>query len=142
MRLVGQIVMGAVVLGLVVLVFVLSAAQGSPSAVSVKFMEALATGNVDKLTELSYVEVPKEELRKKWEYALKVAGPTYRFIWTVEPAVQASDTTAAAKLNLTHKTYSAIPMDDKYEIPMVKHDGKWLVDVAGLNREIFPALPR
>ncbi len=49
---------------------------------------------------------------------------------------------AAVSLSVWRNYFSGISYDEKFELPMIKQEGKWLVDVRGINREMFPALPR
>ncbi len=32
--------------------------------------------------------------------------------------------------------------EEKFELPLVKKDGKWKVEVLGLDRRLYPGLPR
>jgi len=114
-----------------------------PSAVANKFMKALARGDVNQLAALSTIgENSTEELKKKWEYAVNVAGPHYRFAYAIRSERQMSDDEAAVSIGVWRNYFSGIAYDEKFELPMIRKDGKWLVEVRGINREMYPGLPR
>lgn len=115
----------------------------SPETVARRFMTALAEGNVQKLTELSYMgDESKEQVEKQWDYACHVAGPHYIFTYTVKGTVESEPETAAVKLSIIRDANKPGVTDDYYEIPLTKQNGKWLVDVRSLNYKLYPALPK
>lgn len=114
----------------------------SPNGVGVKFLTALANGNSKTLAELSYMDgnTPEQieekwkqthEISKYWLFAYKVMGTTIQ-----------DDKTATIRLDWVKNAASPSAYGEKYELPMVKVDGKWKVDVRAISREMYPALPR
>jgi hypothetical protein len=116
--------------------------EGS-STTATRFMSALASGDTATLTELSYMgETPKEEIRKKWDYTMSVAG-NYRFYWDMDGLVRVNETEAGARVKIYHGTPKPVQFrDERFTLPLVKVDNRWLVDVRSINRTMFPALPR
>lgn len=134
-------VAGLAGVALVVGIFILGG--DSPSSVAGKFMTALSLGNVDQLTELSYLPgEDKSKVSQQWDYAVNVSGKYYRFKFAIRSDRIISDTEAAVSISMWRNYFSGIAYDEKFELPMVKDHGKWLVDVRGINRELFPGLPR
>jgi hypothetical protein len=118
-------------------------ASEQPDTVAVKFLNALGTGNVDELTRLSYMDkVPPEEIRKKWDFTVHVAGPYYRFRYVITSGVMNDAETAAVRLDFYRNALSSQTYSDQYELPLVKIGNQWKVDVRGLNREMYPGLPK
>lgn len=111
----------------------------SPQTACNRFFEHLAKGNVEGLVKDGYIEgMTPEEQKKKWDYAVNVAGPYFRFIWRIKNYVKANDTHAFVNLAITTQ---ATDYEETYRIPMVRVDGRWRVDVRGMSRGIYPALP-
>lgn len=145
MRIAGRInfmllgVVAVVVLG-VVLVF---AGRNGPTDTANQFMMALAKGNVDKLMDVTFIrDGDKEAMRKQYDFATKVASPYYTFTWVVRGEKDANDTTASVQLSVWRNAMKNGTYAENFEIPVVKSNGRWLVDVAGINVEMYPALPR
>jgi hypothetical protein len=100
-------------------VIVLLTTGESPESAATSFLSALAKGDINELTNLSYMaNQSPEEVKKKWDFAENVAGPYYRFAYRVTGSNQADANDA------------------------VKVGDKWKVDVRSVNIELFPALPR
>jgi hypothetical protein len=135
------IILAVAALGALALVFVMSG--DTPQTVANRFMTALAKGDVDTLVELSEASgKTDEELRQDWEFAVKRAGPHYRFRWHVLSSKEADAQTSAVSMWLWRNAMSSGSYEEKYAIPLTKVDGKWKVLVRELNREIYPGLPR
>jgi hypothetical protein len=115
----------------------------SPQTSASQFMSALAEGDVKALTDRSFMDGESaESVMKKWEYATQVASPHYAFAWqAVGQQVNGPDS-ASVTIQLVRNADSPASYPDKYGIPLVKRDGKWLVDVRALDRKIYPNLPR
>ena len=106
-------------------------------------MSALADGDVDKLTELSYLDsVSDEEMKKKWEYTTSVVGPRYVFQFSIEDSVLQSDDKAVVRMELTTDSDKNSAYADRFELELKKIKGEWKVSVAALDRAIYPGLPR
>ena len=134
------IILGAFVLALTLIVVL---AGESPSTTGAKFMSALADGDVDKLTELSYLDsVSDEEMKKKWEYTTSVVGPRYVFQFSIEDSVLQSDDKAVVRMELTTDSDKNSAYADRFELELNKIKGEWKVSVAALDRAIYPGLPR
>ncbi|MBS1717313.1 MAG: hypothetical protein JSS72_06245 [Armatimonadetes bacterium] len=121
-------------------VFLVNAA--GPQPVAVKFMDALAKQDIDKLTELSIIGNDSPEMiHKKWEETFKYAK-YFKFRYQITDVVIASDNTANAKLTYWDNYMVRATTDKNFQIPMIKQDGKWKVHVGEISREMFPFLPR
>lgn len=106
------------------------------------FMSALAKGDVETLTELSlFPGATKEELKEKWRYTVKEVGPHYFFAWNIVAVTRSDENNAAARMkvirNLDRGGY-----EENIQLPMVKENGEWKVDVRAINRALYPGLPR
>ncbi len=106
------------------------------------FMTALGSGNVDRLVELSYFDKSsKEDLRKQWDFAVHRAGPHYLFAWKLVNVSESDANNAAATLAVT-RNLGQEGFEEKFQLPLVRQDGEWKVDVRAINRTLYPALPR
>ena len=106
-----------------------------------QFMDALSRGDTAKLSELSHIDGnDKAQIKEKWDKTFRF-GKHFKFIWTVKSGRETGADSAVVTL-----TYWRSPdlggYDEKFEVPLIKKDGKWLVEVRGLSRQMFPALPR
>ena len=117
-----------------------------PSAIGGQFMDALARHDVAKLTELSYispdtkdVEAEKKRLHDEWEFAVNVAGQHYPFVWRVTSSNTQTENEASVTMMVTRG--GAGGYEEKFELPMEKVNGKWLVNVGSISRLMFPSLP-
>jgi hypothetical protein len=130
-------------IGIVVVAVIFLTSGESASSAAGRFMVALGQGKVDDLTKLSFMdgETP-EQISKKWEYTTQVVGKFYRFRWQILAETQPQPDQAAVRLWVWRDAQTQSAYEEHYEIPMVKKEGKWLVDVRGLNRTMYPGLPR
>ncbi len=118
-------------------------AQESVATVGSKFMDALARGDVETLTEMSYMaDLPKEEIRKRWDFTINKAAPHYRFTWSITSSDETADNTGNVRLKVMRNVGSGGGYDEKFELPLVKVDDEWKVDVRSISRDMFPGLPR
>lgn len=129
------------ILGVIALIAIFLISGESPTGVANRFLVALAKGDVDTLTDLSYYEGSKETLREKWKYATQVSGPYYRFAWTITTTKQPDDKSAAVRTSM-FRGFGPGSFGENFDIPLVKVDGKWKVDVHAISRGLFPGLPR
>jgi hypothetical protein len=126
----------------------LAFAKEDPSAVGAQFMDALARHDVDKLTELSYVdketpaeiEAAKKHLREQWDFSVNVAGQHYPFFWKISNSNKATESNATVTVQISKGGPNAY--DEKYELPLLRSNDKWKVDATGISRTMFPALPQ
>ena len=122
-------------------------AKEGPAAVGGQFMDALARHDVDKLTELTNIqatdpktaEIERKRIHDQWDFSVNVAGQHYPFVWRVTSSNNSTETTATVTMMITR--LSADGYEEKYELPLEKVNGKWLVNVGSVSRAMFPALP-
>lgn len=116
----------------------------SPSSAAGRFMEALGSGDTKKLTKMSWMDgLSPEQIERKWEYTTQTAGRTYRFKWQLLADTQPTPDQAIVRL-WVWRDYNnrSSSYEEKFEVPLLKKDGKWVVDVKRLNRLMYPGLPR
>lgn len=117
--------------------------QQSVATVGSQFMDALARGDVNKLTEMSYMaDLPKEEIRKRWDFTVNKAAPYYRFTWAITDSGETAGNAGYVRLNVTRNAGTPGGYDEPFELPLLKIDGQWKVDVRAISRDMYPGLPR
>jgi hypothetical protein len=145
MRIAGRInlmLLGVVIVVGLIAVF-LFAGRGGPTETANKFMIALSRGDVDDLMKLTFVRNGEDAaMRKDYEFATQEASRYYTFIWRVKDEKQANDNTASVQLSVIRNVVRPGSFEENFEIPLVRTDGKWLVDVVSINGDLYPALPR
>jgi len=123
--------------------YVIFMTRESVQTVGTKFMSALAKGDVNTLTELSALDGrDKEDLRKQWDFAINKAGKHYLFRWRIMGSKEADENSAAVRMQVIRNAMSSASYEENFQLPMVKEDGRWKVDVGNISRDMFPALPR
>lgn len=130
-----------VILGLVFLggVIVFSSGSDTPETAIVKFMDALARGDAKALAATSHIDGETEaEVQKKWENTLSYTK-YYQFQWTFKGAKEQDSSFAVAKVNMLGAGGS---VDADFNIPLVKQEEKWKVDVSTVDRGFYPSLPK
>jgi hypothetical protein len=121
-------------------VLFLSAGE-TPSSTVGRFMMALATDNEETLTNLSYMgDQPVEQTRKEWAETMK-STKNFLFAWRVVSDTE-NGNNAVVKLKFAKDARSKMAYEDDLEIPLVKIQGKWKVDVRQIQRDMYPNLPR
>ncbi len=131
------------IVGLVVVVLMFALSGESSEAASVRFMNALSKGDVKTLTAMSDMPgLSEAEIEKQWEYTTKVAGPHYIFIYKITSSLSANDQTSMVRMMISRNVDRDGSYEEKFELPLVKKDGKWKVEVRALDRRIYPGLPR
>ena len=134
------IVTVAFVVGLVVMVLTVGE---SPSSVAGRFMAALAEGDAETLTDLSYLEgITREEMLAKWEYTTGVVGPYFPFAYEIKGESHPSDDQAIVWMMYTPNFGMSGSYDDRYELDLHRTDDGWKVDAFAISRDMFPGLPR
>lgn len=140
-------------LGVVLIVGLMGAAvffaKESPQTVAVNFMDALARHDVKKLTELSLIgesdpaaaEAKRKKLEEQWDYCVNFAGKHFPFTWRVTAANASTENAATATVQMTPDAVNPASYEQKFDIPLEKEGGKWKVDVGGISKVMFPALP-
>lgn len=115
----------------------------SPSEAAVKFMSALAKGDVQALTGLTALgtDTPAQ-VEAKWKFATE-AAKHYRFGWSITSATtnRAGDR-GAVRMQVERNLGGSGSYGENFQLPMVKKDGTWKVEVSGISREMYPFLPR
>ncbi len=130
------------VIGALAIAYLLLFSQAGPEMVATRFMSALVEGNTDKLTELSYYQGgSKKELKDKWDFSTKVAGKYYVFAWKIKFSKLADEKSAGVAMEVIRNAQSPSSYPENFQLPLVKHEGNWLVDVRSISREMYPALP-
>lgn len=128
-------------LGVLAIIVLLLAGKDSPTQAGNEFLVALAKGKVDDLVNDSYYQGSKEDLRKQWEFATTEAGQYYRFLWRVKDERISSPTSASIQLGWVKNVGTPGAYEDNAELPMVKENGRWKVDVKAMSHDLYPALP-
>lgn len=127
---------------LTLVAWVLLMAKGRASTATSQFMDALLSEDAQKLADLSYMPgEPREKIKAEWEKTIR-ANRYYQFGWRLTNERELSDTRAVVVLMVTRNAASPEANPEKAEIPMIKVDGRWLVPVRELPRNLYPALPR
>lgn len=115
----------------------------SLNSVGARFMTALAKHDVKTLSAMTFLDgSTPEEVEKQWDFAVNTAGKHYLFVWNITGATQATDTQGTVRMQVVRNAQSPSAFEEKFELPLVKVDGQWKVDVRNISRELFPALPR
>ncbi|MBN9501888.1 MAG: hypothetical protein BGO01_09580 [Armatimonadetes bacterium 55-13] len=134
------IVLMVAVVAAVVVLFLL--AGDSPSAVAGRFLGALAKGDEKTLAQLSYMDGRSEqEMEAEWKETYENAK-YWRFVWKINDTKEQDANNATVILGWYKNAASPGTYEEKYELPLVKKDGHWKVDVLGISREMYPGLPR
>jgi hypothetical protein len=127
--------------GIVLVAVILLSTGGTPTSAGIRFLNALGSGDVNTLVEAGRIaEKSAEEEKEAWEFTLDVAQH-YRFKYAVLGELNPSPDRATLRLNVW-RNHGPASYEEPFDLPMVKEDGKWLVDVKAMSREMFPALPR
>jgi hypothetical protein len=132
-----------ILVALVAAVVVLFLMAGdSPSGVAGRFLTALAKGDTKTLADLSYMEgKTTDQIKDEWD---KTKGVTkyWQFQWKIQDSKDQDADNSTVVLGWVKNSASISAYEEKYELPLVKRDGKWKIDVRGISREMYPALPR
>ena len=122
---------------------IFGAGGGTSTETVVQFMSALGNGDVDTLTRLTYAPGKSDEqIRKEWAYTVGTVGPHYRFTFQILITKQATPTFATVALHVFRDADTPNTFPEKFELPVILGDKGWKVDVAGVNRQMYPGLPR
>lgn len=132
-----------VAIALVAAVSVLFLLAGeSPSGVAARFLTALQKGDTKTLAELSFLEGKSpDQMKADWDQTYSYSK-YWRFAWEIQDTAEQDPDNATVRLQWVKKADSPSAYAEKYELPLVKKDGHWKVDVRGISREMYPALPR
>lgn len=118
-------------------------AGDSPTSAASRFMILLAKGDAEGLTDMSYLGgTPREEMLKQWDFTVHDAAPYYRFTWNIHRTDLPNANSANVAIGVQRNAGTSGEYEENFGLPMIKVDGKWKVDVRGINREMYPDLPR
>lgn len=135
------VVVVAVALVAAVVVLFMMAGE-SPSGVASKFLTSLAKGDLKTVSELSYMEgLSQEQIRQKWDETYSVTKH-WLFAFAIADSSEQDERNATVRLKWVKSAMNPSAYEEKYELPLIKVDGKWKVDVRGMSREMYPSLPR
>lgn len=127
--------------GIIGLLVLIAFSGSSPASAAGAFMTALAKGDVDKLTDLTYQgQKTKDQIQKDWDFTVHKASPYYRFTWQMKDEHFMSDKEATVKMDL-YRNLGPSSYPEHFELPLQKVDGKWKIRVESINREMYPFLP-
>ena len=134
---VALVLIAASIVGLV------ATAGESPTTATVLFMNALSKGDAKALTERSYFnpERSRQEIEKDWAKTVDF-GKYYMFIWKVESDTRPTPDRATVKMTVMRDVDKGSAYDENFSLDLIRVNGKWLVDVRSINRQLYPALPR
>ena len=121
------------VLGLLAIGLILLMLRQSPEEAAREFMNALAKGDVAKLTEMSYLPDPAKPVEEQWKDTFEKHAKNYVFAWKMEGSV---------KILIVEIRVPDLHENDVANLPLIKRDGEWKIDLRSLTRTFFPGLPR
>jgi hypothetical protein len=106
-------------------------------------MTALQKHDIDQLTELSAVPADqKGKLHKQWDFCLNTATPTYNFRWQFQYSAATGTDTEVVTVKMWKNADNPGSYDENFQVPLVKVDGRWKVDVYRMSSKFYPAIPR
>lgn len=136
-----NVVVVAGVLGLLAMLFLVFAGTQSPEAAAQQFMESLATKDVDRLVELSYLEGADPPLREQWDRCVNHAARNFVFMWQFLGSERVSEDEYVIKVVLMVFRGPMGAEGDVVNLPLKRINGQWKVVLNGLDRSFFPYLP-
>lgn len=127
---------------LLVLFFVFNSRESAQVAAA-RFMDALARHDVKGVAGVSYMEGrTPDQVEAAWKHTIIDVGEHYVFSWDINSSVESSSDTAAVRMMFVRDAASGSSYPEKFELPMVRKEGHWKVDVYRIDRRLFPGLPR
>jgi hypothetical protein len=129
-------------LGIIVIPIVLFMLGKSPEAAAKEFMAALAAGDVDTLTEMTYLPDPESDIKEQWQETFETTAKNYVFGWQFGTTEKDRDDRAVVRVIVTEFRGPETHENDQANIPLIRKDDKWMVDMRSLSRTFFPGLPR
>lgn len=146
-----KIIIGIILVTVAVLALLFTLQQSSPEAAAAEFLKALTNRDTQAAARLSHLENPTKPLAEQWDYAFNKAGKHFLFLVSEVGRVQRhSEDRATISVSYYEFTGPAdggdLPVNassnETYELPMIKVDGQWKVDLSSLTRRFYPYLPR
>ena len=130
-------------LSFVLIATLLFLSRESLNSVGGRFMSALAKGDVDTLTKMTYLgKRSPDEIRTMWTFTTKTAGKYYNFAYRITSSQQSNATNGSVTMQIMRDADSGSAYEEKRELPLLKVGDEWKVDVANISRDIYPGLPR
>jgi hypothetical protein len=121
----------------------LAFSRESVGSIGTRFMQALQKGDVDTLTNMSYLgNQSKDKMHQEWEFCVNKAGRYYLFTYRVVASRQMDANNASVTMQVTRNANDPGSYEEKFELPLVRVDNDWKVDVRAISRELYPGLPR
>lgn len=137
----GRVLTAAGILGIIAIIAMFLMSSESAATAGSRFMRALYTSDAKTLTDMTYwPNQDRSVTEEKWK---KTLGSTkyYSFTYKVMQGESSRADQANVRL-LVERNTGAGSYEENFALPMIKKDGKWLVDVTNLNRNLYPWLPR
>lgn len=114
----------------------------SPTGVTGKFLTALAKGDSKTLASLSFMDgLSEAEIEKKWQQT-HAMSKYWTFAFKMQGSNEQDANSATVRLEWMKNAMNPNSYGEKFEVPLIKVDGKWKVDVRGISRDMYPSLPR
>jgi len=140
---VSPLILGGVigVIALLALIFLMQTTDSAGLRVD-KFLTALGKADVKGIMATStFGDEPAEVVRAKWEKCLE-RTEFYRFSWLIKSTSSTSPDEGNVSVEMYKDAGNISTYPSKAEIPVVRINNEWYVDVRAMDREIYPALPR
>ena len=134
------ILLGA--LGLIAIPVIMVMLGQSPQSAANEFMQALAAGDVETLTELSHLPDPSRPVSDQWKDTFDLYAKNYVFGYEMGSTEKMGPNDAVVKVTVVEFRGPEMHENDTANLPLKKVDGKWKVDLRDLTRTFFPGLPR
>jgi hypothetical protein len=134
-------IVGVICLIILIPLFLIS--KRGPESYAAEFLTALGAGDANKLAELSVIgNRTLDEKRKLWQQSVDDAK-YYMFTWRITDVSDIADDRAAVKIQERRNLQIKMGEDEEpHQITMVKTSDGWKVLVDGMDRDIYPFLPR
>lgn len=135
------IVVGVICILILIPLFVVS--RRGPENDAADFLTALGKGDVDQLAKLSVIGNHNLDERKKlWQQTVD-ASKYFTFTWRISDVANVTPDRAAVTIQERRALELRLGEDEEpHMITMVKTPEGWKVLVDGMDREIYPYLPR
>lgn len=130
----------AALAGIVLMVVVLMSGGNDAQSRASIFMSALSRGDAKVLAESTYVKgKSKEEILAGWEKTVEDAK-YFQFKYQLM-GIQTTGESAIVRMEVW-RDISPGGYPEPFQLDLTKADGDWKVRGNGLNREMYPFLPR
>lgn len=116
-----------------------------PTATDVasRFMAAMAKLDASTLADLSYVEgEDKGRVLEQWTYMTDVVAKEYTFSYEIKGEKSLSDKSSIVWMMFTKHAGMDGAFEERFELPMIKTDEGWKVDILATSRDFLPGMPR